>query len=250
VKRYGDRGLHDLKLETTVVSQCPDMLIGQLRPVIASGRTVAVSMGEESRARREAESQLRAHCGNPLHLAVLRLLFWSLRRNLLIRENARFCRTELIGTSRRMVRALGQHLVETRQLDAVDDVHDLTIEEILGAYEGGRAGVELRELARIRAAARVVTDPNVDPESCRDRILVARETDPGWMFLMLVAKGLVAERGTVLSHMAITGRIFGVPTVVAVHGVVDRIPDGAWIEVDGDRGTVTALDEGGDENAS
>ncbi|MET9385226.1 PEP/pyruvate-binding domain-containing protein [Streptomyces sp. NPDC002928] len=304
VKRYGDRGLHDLKLETAVVSHRPELLVDQLRPVIATGRTVAVSVEEERRARRQAESELRTHCAGPLRHGALRLLFWSLRRNLLIRENARFCRTELIGASRRMVHALAHHLVSAGQLDAVTDVHDLTIEEILGAYEGGRAGVELRELARIRAAARVVsvqrkdppnvfatdadvpvavalasagsarretgstlsglassggvvrgrarvvTDPNVDPESCRDRILVARETDPGWLFLMLVAKGLVAERGTVLSHMAITGRIFGVPTVVAVSGVADRISDGAWIEVDGDRGTVTVLDGSGAEGES
>lgn len=50
--------------------------------------------------------------------------------------------------------------------------------------------------------------------------------------------------------MAITGRIFGVPTVVAVHGVVDRVPDGALIEVDGDRGTITVLDETTAEDAS
>ena len=306
VKRYGDRGLHDLKLETTVVSQRPELLIDQLRPVIAVGRTVALSVEEERRARHQAEGELRAHCAGPLARSALRLLFWSLRRNLLIRENARFCRTELMGASRRMVRALAHHLVAAGQLDAVVDVHDLTIHEILGAYEGGGTGVELRELVRLRAAsreastrrsdppnvfatdadvpvrvavavasavgprgdagaplsglassggvvrgrARVVTDPNVDPESCRDRILVARETDPGWLFLMLVAKGLVAERGTVLSHMAITGRIFGVPTVVAVNGAVDRIADGAWIEVDGDRGTVTVLDETGAEDAS
>ncbi|MEU9478086.1 PEP/pyruvate-binding domain-containing protein [Streptomyces sp. NPDC048191] len=304
VRRYGDRGLHDLKLETTVVAQRPELLVDQLRPLVATGRTVAVSVEEERRARRQAQSELRAHCRGPLRLAALRILFWSLRRNLLIRENARFCRTELIGASRRMVSALAGHLVAAGQLDAVTDVHDLTIEEILGAYEGDGTGVALRDLARLRAAAReasagradppnvfttdadlpvttalatatavrgesgpelhglassggvvsgrarVVTDPHVDPESCRDRILVARETDPGWLFLMLVAKGLVAERGTVLSHMAITGRIFGVPTVVAVRGAVDRIPDGAWIEVDGDRGTVTVLEEPGAEDAS
>ncbi|WP_187285830.1 PEP/pyruvate-binding domain-containing protein [Streptomyces sp. ME109] len=304
VKRYGDRGLHDLKLETTVVSQRPQMLLPQLRPVITSGRSTQDSAREERRARREAESELRTHCAGPLRLALLRLLFWSLRRNLFIRENARFCRTELFGASRRMIRSLGRHLVDAGRLDSVDDVNDLTVEEILGAYEGGAATVGLRELAAVRAKARaaslrradppnifatdadlpldvalessgstrgtpgstltglassggvvrgrarVVTEPDVDPESCRDRILIARETDPGWMFLMLVAKGLVAERGTVLSHMAITGRIFGVPTVVAVHGVVDRVPDGALIEVDGDRGTITVLDETTAEDAS
>ncbi|MEU7580360.1 PEP/pyruvate-binding domain-containing protein [Streptomyces sp. NPDC041068] len=297
VKRYGDRGLHDLKFESTVVANAPHLLIDQLRPLISIGRTVENSIEEERRARQEAEDELRAHIADPARRAALRVLFWSLRRNLLIRENARFCRTELFGASRRMVNALAQHLVDAGQLDDVSEVYDLTIEEVLGAYEGGRAGGELRELARVRAAtrqkateradppnvfatdadvplsvalasagtnrgatastltglassggvvrgrARVVTDPDIDPESCRGKILVARETDPGWLVLMLVAKGLVAERGTVLSHMAITGRIFGVPTVVAVRGVVDSVPDGAWIEVDGDRGTITVLDE-------
>ncbi|MEV5977703.1 PEP/pyruvate-binding domain-containing protein [Streptomyces sp. NPDC052114] len=304
VKRYGDRGLHDLKFESTVVANAPHLLIDQLRPLISIGRTVENSVEEERRARQEAEDELRAHIADPARRAALRVLFWSLRRNLLIRENARFCRTELFGASRRMVNALAQHLVDAGQLDEVSDVYDLTIEEVLGAYEGGRPGGELRELARVRAAtrkkaierpdppnvfatdadvpltvalasagtartttastltglassggvvrgrARVVTDPDIDPESCRGKILIARETDPGWLVLMLVAKGLVAERGTVLSHMAITGRIFGVPTVVAVPGVVDAVPDGAWIEVDGDRGTITVLDEPEAESAA
>lgn len=303
VRRYGDRGLHDLKLETTVVEQRPELLINQLRPVITTGRTVADSIQEERRVRREAEAELRASCANPVRRAALHLLFGSLRRHLRIREDLRFCRTELIGVTRRMMLALAGHLVAAGQLDSVTDIYHLTVEEVLGAYEGATAGVELRELVRLRAAAkqaaverpdppgvfatdadlpaamalpaagagrddttptlaglassggvvrgraRVVTDPNVDPESCRDRILVTRETDPGWLYLMLVAKGLVAERGTVLSHTAITGRIFGVPTVVAVRGAVDRICDGDWIEVDGDRGTVTVIDETGvDDN--
>jgi pyruvate,water dikinase len=98
---------------------------------------------------------------------------------------------------------------------------------------------------RIRARAKVVLDPAVDPQTCEGRILIARETDPGWMFLMLAAKGLVVERGTILSHTAITGRVLGVPTVVAVEDATSLIPDGAWIEVDGRAGTVRLL--GADE---
>jgi len=96
---------------------------------------------------------------------------------------------------------------------------------------------------RVRARARVVTEPSVPPESCQGRILVARETDPSWLSLMLAAKGLVAERGTLLSHMAISGRILGIPTVVAVEGLLDRITDGTWLELDGDQGTVRILDD-------
>ncbi|MFD0891618.1 PEP-utilizing enzyme, partial [Streptosporangium algeriense] len=95
----------------------------------------------------------------------------------------------------------------------------------------------------VRARAKVVLHPSVPPEACQDRILIARETDPGWLFLMSAARGLVVERGTLLSHTAITGRLLGVPTVVAVAGATTRIPDGALIELDGAAGTVRLLEE-------
>jgi pyruvate,water dikinase len=105
---------------------------------------------------------------------------------------------------------------------------------------------ELRGLGssagRVAGVARVVIDPLEPVDIGADSILIARETDPGWLFLMLSAKAIVVERGSMLSHTAITGRKFGIPTVVAVPGATTRIPDGAWIEVDGGSGVVTILD--------
>jgi pyruvate,water dikinase len=83
-----------------------------------------------------------------------------------------------------------------------------------------------------------VLEPGVSADACRGSILVARETDPGWLFLMMAAKGLVVERGTLLSHTAITGRLLGIPTVVSVPNATRLIPDGATIEIDGSAGTV------------
>ena len=89
-----------------------------------------------------------------------------------------------------------------------------------------------------RAQAKLVLSPDVRPDDCAGRILVARETDPGWLPLMLNASGLVAERGSMLSHTAITGRMLGVPTIVAVSGATTAITDGDDIEIDGRSGTV------------
>lgn len=94
----------------------------------------------------------------------------------------------------------------------------------------------------VRAPAAVVLDPTIPVADCRDRILVARETDPGWLYLMTAAKGIVVERGSLLSHTAITGRLLGIPTVVAVAGATDLIADGRLIELDGAAGTVRLLD--------
>lgn len=94
---------------------------------------------------------------------------------------------------------------------------------------------------KVRGTARVILDPTQPVDLGSDAILIARETDPGWLFLMLSAKGMVVERGSMLSHTAITGRKFNIPTVVAVPGATTRIPDGARIEVDGAGGTIRIL---------
>ncbi|MCA1188677.1 hypothetical protein LCD36_19815 [Saccharopolyspora sp. 6T] len=107
-------------------------------------------------------------------------------------------------------------------------------------------GGELRGLGsssgRVEGTARIVLDPRDPVEPGEDMILIARETDPGWLFLMLTAKGIVVERGTMLSHTAITGRKFGIPTVVSLRGATTAIPDGARIAVDGASGEVTVLE--------
>ncbi len=89
-----------------------------------------------------------------------------------------------------------------------------------------------------RGHAKLVLRPDVRPDDCAGRILVARETDPGWLPLMLNASGIVVERGSMVSHTAITGRMLGIPTVVAVPGATTAISDGDDIEINGRSGTV------------
>lgn len=93
-------------------------------------------------------------------------------------------------------------------------------------------------MGQARGNARIVLDPSNVTDLPPNTILVARETDPGWLFLMLASTGIVVERGSMLSHTAITGRKFGIPTVVGVDDACSRIPDGALLEIDGGSGVV------------
>jgi pyruvate,water dikinase len=95
----------------------------------------------------------------------------------------------------------------------------------------------------VQGIARVIDDPNEAGDVDPSMILIARETDPGWLFLMLASKGMVVERGSMLSHTAITGRKFGIPTIVALPDATQRIKNGALIEIDGSSGIVTILEE-------
>jgi pyruvate,water dikinase len=74
-------------------------------------------------------------------------------------------------------------------------------------------------------------------------ILVAEMTDPGWVFLMMSARGVIVERGSILSHTAIIGRELGIPTITGLAGATERIVDGELIAMDGATGVVTRLRE-------
>lgn len=85
--------------------------------------------------------------------------------------------------------------------------------------------------------ARVVSDPH-STNGNRDYILVAKSTDPGWVFLMICSKGIVVEKGSLLSHTAIIGRELGIPTIVSVKDATKRIPDGATVSINGSTGEI------------
>ncbi|MGH9138282.1 MAG: PEP/pyruvate-binding domain-containing protein [Acidimicrobiales bacterium] len=76
------------------------------------------------------------------------------------------------------------------------------------------------------------------------RVLVVATLDPDLAPVLPGLSGLVAETGSVLSHLAILAREYGVPTVVDLPDARDRFATGAWVVVDGSSGEVTAV---GDE---
>jgi pyruvate,water dikinase len=76
-------------------------------------------------------------------------------------------------------------------------------------------------------------------------VLVVRTLDPRLAPLLPGLHGLVAETGSVLSHLAIVARELGVPTVVGLANALDRFPPGATVTVDGDRGDVVRHDHEG-----
>ena len=69
-------------------------------------------------------------------------------------------------------------------------------------------------------------------------VLVAPSIDPGLTPLFVNAVGLVTEIGGMLSHGATLAREFGLPTVVGVPHIMDKISNQQIITVDGYRGLV------------
>ncbi|WP_431045499.1 PEP/pyruvate-binding domain-containing protein [Streptomyces sp. P1-3] len=74
-------------------------------------------------------------------------------------------------------------------------------------------------------------------------VLVVRALDPTLAPLLPGLAGLVAETGSVLSHLAVLAREYRVPTAVGVPGALDRFPPGTGLSVDGGTGAVEKTGE-------
>ncbi len=310
--RYGDRVLHELKIETPSLRERPQDLLPMVRNYLRGGQSIDEMEMREREIRQGAEATLeRALQGKWLRAQVIRLVLSGTRRTLKNRENLRLARTRAMGLIKRSYRKLGRRFYQERMLADAGDIVYLSAEEIAAIVRGSALTREIDKLIQqrkseyqrfaaqppppprivvrgvvhgygshqldnttaappitgaraagdtaaaasqvhdrsavlrgvgcspgtVRGIAKVVTEPRgnlrIDGE-----ILVAPTTDPGWVFLMVAAKGLISERGSALSHTAIIGRELGIPTVVGVPQAIAAIPDGATVTIDGRAGTV------------
>ena len=72
-------------------------------------------------------------------------------------------------------------------------------------------------------------------------ILVCESTSPSWTPAFGKIAGAACDGGGMLSHAAIVGREYGVPTVTAIGVATLAISDGDLVEIDGTNGKVTIL---------
>ncbi|TVR52778.1 MAG: phosphoenolpyruvate synthase [Puniceicoccaceae bacterium] len=93
----------------------------------------------------------------------------------------------------------------------------------------------------VRGPVRVVTDPT-EARLQRGEILVAEQTDPGWITLFPAAAGVLVQRGSLLSHSAIVSREMGIPAIVSVSGLLAGLRTGDWVEFDGTTGMIRKLE--------
>jgi pyruvate,water dikinase len=86
-----------------------------------------------------------------------------------------------------------------------------------------------------------VTSPE-DIADLSGKILLAERTDPGWTPLFAMVKGVIIERGSILSHSAVIAREMGIPAVVGVKNMTSRLQNGDKVRIDGSTGRISVLE--------
>ncbi len=279
IRRFGDRNLEELKLESRTFRTDPILLIRRI-----------VQYADHPPAAPESDFADENIRSDPLPWSA-RFLARRAALGIQNRERSRLNRSRLYGMMRTLVLQMGNDLQEKGRICRPEDIFYLRCEEIRQAAEDPALDVQsvirfrkeqYEGFATLPAYSRLVFSGKVtdkQPQNVRrtsgsgsktaytgtacsqgiaegkvlvirhparqtdteNRILVTKMTDPGWVFLIAGAKAVVSEKGSLLSHTAIISRELGKPAVVGIPHITEELEDGDLVRVDGNTGTVTVL---------
>ena len=94
----------------------------------------------------------------------------------------------------------------------------------------------------VKGKVKVVLDL-VNDEVKEGDIVVTKSTDPSWVMVFPLLKGLIVEKGSLLSHSAIISREMNIPAIVGVQGATNFLKTGDYIQFDGSTGIIKKLEE-------
>ena len=95
---------------------------------------------------------------------------------------------------------------------------------------------------RVSGEVVVITEAG-DSLAVAGRIVVAPRTDPGWAALFPTCRGVLIERGSALSHSVILLRELGIPTIINIPGLCQRLRSGQHLAMDGASGEIVVETE-------
>lgn len=276
IERYGDRSAEELKLESPTFRTNPELLAQKIVQYAHAGADVTNAP--------ERKAEAKGLCGvfakraavgikNREKSRLNRSRLYGMMRSMMLKVGGRLCAADVISAPRdifyleypeveaavksgkdmrsvveqrrEMYRRFEKLPAYTRLIFA-EKVFDRAPKNV-GGMEAKRSASTLEGTPCSAGKARGEVIVITDPASCPDttgKIIVAKMTDPGWVFLIVGAAGIITEKGSLLSHTAIISRELKKPAVVGVDGAASILRNGDTVEVDGVSGRITVIERG------
>ncbi|MDE7264088.1 MAG: hypothetical protein K2N64_05460 [Anaeroplasmataceae bacterium] len=255
---FGSRVMNELKLETITMIEDPTLLYKQIKEGLA-----APLKKEPSKPDGVIPKELRR-------------LAEKTRYYVVNRERLRLKRTYIFSLVRNIFLAIGRNWEKEDKIDEITDIFYLTKEEIfesvpnlkelifkrkkemrefeakpyyyrISFYPQRVVPVERRSISNelkglstgktiVRGRVSIMNEAT-DPFTPGD-IIVTSRTDPGWISLFPLAKGLIVEHGSMLSHSFVVAREMGLPAIVGIPEITSLLHNGDIITLDSVSGVV------------
>ena len=293
MQKFGDRTVHELKLEALTLREDPLFLIRMVYSISMTKEVTEHSKRNISEEQNKIYENLKI---SPLKKFILKKTVSYAKKFIRLRENLRYERTKVFSMVRKIMKKMGTYLKEENIIVHERDVFYLTIDEIFGLIDGALIDTDLKKLIDLRkekykeyeegavlpdrfltrgflgenfhyedligneqgdknilkgtgcskgvvkGKVKIVLNPmNTEVED--GDIVVAKSTDPSWVMVFPLLKGLIVEKGSLLSHSAIISREMNIPAIVGVQGAVTALKTGDFVQFDGSTGIIKKLDE-------
>ena len=291
MEKFGDRTVHELKLEAPTLREEPLFLIKMIYSLSITENV------QEHTKRNILEEQKKIYDSlkiNPIKKYLLKKTLFYAKKFIRLRENLRYERTKVFGTVRKIMKKMGVHLKNNNLINNEKDVFYLTVDEIFGLVDGSIIDVDLQKLIELRkeeykkyqteailpdrfltrgflgenfyyedlagnsqldentlqgtgcskgivkGKVKIVLNP-MDTQVEDGDIVVTKSTDPSWVIVFPLLKGLIVEKGSLLSHSAIISREMNIPAIVGVQGATSILKTGDMVQFDGSTGIIKKL---------
>jgi pyruvate,water dikinase len=136
--------------------------------------------------------------------------------------------SQLPPPMQRLMAAVG--IAMSEMFGSSQEEHEATVIRGLAASSGVREGIVRR-----------VAGPADFNRIQKGDVLLTEATTEAFNVLLPLLTAIITDSGGALSHAALVSREYGIPGVVGTRDATERIPDGARVRVDGDKGEVTVL---------
>lgn len=258
ILHFGSRVMNELKLETITMIENPTLLYRQLKDGIAAPM--------ENKFVNQTQEIPRN----------LRRLAAKTRYYIVNRERLRLKRTYIFSLVRNIFLAIGRNWQKENKITEVTDIFYLTKEEIfqdvsLPKELISRRKEEMQRFDQCPYYYRISFYPErvvpversftadglkgvsngksivkgkvsimnrVSDPFTPGNIIVASRTDPGWISLFPLAKGLIVEHGSMLSHSFVVAREMGLPAIVGIPNITSILQNGDVVTLDSVSGVV------------
>lgn len=274
IKEFGPRVMDELKLETITLYEDPSFLYQMLKNTIINELKVEVHQTEiepvlnisylKKVKLNKLLKKTKYFIKNRELLRLRRTYLYSVIRKIYIRMGIIFKKKGLIKDARdifhlkkeeiemvvrgevdklrnlkEVVEKRKAHLLENNKKKTYNRIVFFGEKELLVHDKMPQGGI-LRGIPSgagvVRGKIKLVTDPS--SANLNGEIMLAKRTDPGWVMLFPMCKGMIVERGSILSHSAVVARELGIVAVVGVENATSILKDGDDVTVDGIKGEI------------
>ena len=265
IQLYGDRCIGELKLETQTFRTNPELFVEYVKDLKISNidenkisdiktTNAIIAKAKIGIKNREASRLNRTRIFGLVRQMYLKLGQMLVDQNRILNQRDIFYLTvaQIKSDKEQLLNEVAEakyryaqflNMKQFNRLEYADNIFDIPLKSCSTSTEMLNDNNIIGEPisgGEIEGEVVIIDKPDINID-VKDKIIVTESTDPGWVLLIKNCKGIIAERGSLLSHTAIISRELHKPAIVNVKNITNILTTGNKIRMSGTTGKIEKI---------